>query len=271
MERRLKETIDFIRKRVPGKQDILIVLGSGLGEAAGRMHALSSIHYTAIPHFKKTGVATHKGRLVFATMGTYRLMVMQGRWHLYEGYTAGEAAYPVLVAHALGAKMLIATNLSGGIHAGFNVGDFMAVTDHLNLSGENPLVRMRDAQGRVIFQDMLKAYSPELIVFLKKAAVSAKIRLHQGVLAFLKGPSFETPAELRFLKMIGADAVGWSLVPEVIMARAMGMKALGICCISDKADPRHVKPMDLDAIFDAGVKKADALYRLLAAFLKKLP
>jgi len=267
MQKNLKETVGFIRKKSSFRPEVLIVLGSGLGRVADEIDKKRVFSYKAIPHFKVTGVQTHKGKLVFGNLGGKRVMIMQGRPHVYEGYNMTEVAYPVMAASRLGAKTLIVTNLSGGINRRFKVGDFMVVRDHIDLVGDNPLIGIKDKKSKTVFVDMHNAYSPELIKLIKRSALRHKIALRQGVLAFLTGPSFETPSELRLLKTIGADAIGWSIVPEVLMARYAGMQVLGISCISDMSVPGRPQPVNLQDIFIAGEKKADQLYKLLKTFL----
>jgi purine-nucleoside phosphorylase len=198
------------------------------------------------------------------------VMALQGRVHLYEGYSAYEAAYPIRVAAQLGAKIFIGTNLSGGISPSLRVGDFMAVTDHINFSGQNPLIGVRNDKGEVPFLDMTWAYDRALLRVLKKAAAKARVGLKQGVLAYLPGPVFETPAELLFLRKAGASAVGWSLVPEVIMARHARMRVCALVCISDITNPADPRPVDVDEIFATGARSADTLSAVLSGFLPQL-
>jgi len=264
------EAVRFIKKNTKVRPEILIILGSGLGELANKIDRASSLSYSQIPHFKNTGVWTHKGELIFGALSGKKIMIMQGRTHVYEGHSAAEVAFPVMAASGLGAKMLINTNLSGGISKNFNIGEFMLISDHINLSGHNPLIGFKNLRGRTSFVDMCEAYSPRLLSLMQKAASRLKIKLHKGVLAYLTGPSFETPAELRFLKSIGTHAVGWSIVPEVIMARSLGMEVLGISCISDLSDPDRPLPVNLEGIFKVGIKKSKELHALLAEFLRIL-
>lgn len=270
MRKRIKETIRVIRRKTDMRPEALIILGSGLGSIGDRAHAEVSFRYEDIPYFKKTSVPTHKGILIFGRLSAKKVMLMQGRFHLYEGYKLSEVTYPVEVAAKLGVKLLITISLAGGINANFRLGDFVLVRDHLNLSGDNPLIGFKNQKDKIPFVDMYAAYSLRLIQLLKQTTRDLGLRLKEGVLAHLTGPSFETPAELRFLKLAGADAVGWSMVPEVIVARALGMEVLGILCISDLANPNQPRPVNLNEIFKVGLERADALYRLLAAFLAKL-
>lgn len=271
MDSSLHETVAFIKKNTSIAPEVVILLGSGLGGIAQSCTKVDApIPYKDIPHFKTTGVQTHEGTVVFGTWNDKRVMALQGRVHLYEGYSAYEAAYPIRVAAGLGAKVFIGTNLSGGINPGLRVGDFMALTDHINLSGQNPLIGMRNDKGEVPFLDMTGAYDASLLRILKKAAAGARVALKQGVLAYLPGPVFETPAELIFLKKAGAHAVGWSLIPEVIMARHARMRVCALACISDITNPVCPKPVDVDEIFATGSRSADTLSTLISGFLRDL-
>jgi purine-nucleoside phosphorylase len=269
-QKKIKKTINFLHRRVSFSPEILIILGSGLGGATEGINVKTVLPYAEIPYFKKTTVLTHKGSLIFGNFAGKKIIVMQGRFHLYEGHSVDEVVYPIMVAATLGVKILITTNLSGGINKEFKVGDFMVVRDHINLSGVNPLVGFKNNRGQVDFLDMFNAYSPRLAGLLRSTALKLKIKLREGILAFLTGPNFETTAELRFLRTIGADAVGWSLVPEVIMARRMGMEVLAISCISDLAYPDNSGAIDLSHVFHTGIKQAGLLRQLLFKFVPAL-
>jgi purine-nucleoside phosphorylase len=269
MDGPLHETIAFLKKNTSIAPEIVIQLGSGLGSIAEACTKVDApIPYKDIPHFRTTGVRTHEGVAVFGIWNDRRVMALQGRVHLYEGYSPYEVAYPILVASQLGARTLIATNLSGGIAGSVRVGDFLAVTDHINLAGTNPLIGMHDDRGQVPFLDMTDAYDRQLIRSMQKAAARTKVSLKQGVLAYLSGPVLETPAELQFLKKAGVAAVGWSLIPEVIMARHARMRVCAVACISDITNPAAARPVNLDEIFSVGERSAARLSALLAEFLK---
>lgn len=273
MERgsRYEKTIKFFREKTQLIPEILIVLGSGLGKIAEKIELDISIPYKDIPYFKHTNIPTHAGNLVFGRLAGKALMIMQGRLHVYEGHNLEDIVYPIRIAKRLGVKRAILTNLSGGINKDFNRGDFMVVADHINVSGKNPLIGSWKENTENPFVDMFNAYSARLIELMEKAATAKNIMLHKGVLAYLTGPNFETAAELRFLRLIGADAVGWSIVPEVLMARHLNMEVLGICCISDLSNPETLKSIDIQEIFNVGLDKADELNTLIETFISMLP
>ncbi len=269
MENNLSDTVRFIRNQTEIIPEILIILGSSLGKVAEKIDFNNRIPFQNIPHFTRTRAPMHAGNLVFGRIADKEVMIMQGRYHVYEGLAIADTTYPVCMAAELGVKRLITTNLSGGINKDLNVGDLMIVEDHINLSGVNPLVwDLNKIPGD--FTDMYKAYSPNLIRLLGKAASELSVPLQRGVLAYLTGPNFETRAELRMLKILGADAVGWSMVPEVLVARRYGMDVLGLSCISDISDPDRFDVVNLEMLYKAGFDKTDSLFSLLEGFISKL-
>ncbi len=215
-----------------------VVLGSGLGAVADGVIADgggAAIEYGAIPHFPTSSVEGHKGRLVFGKVGDTPVLLMQGRVHRYEGYPASSVVFPIRVLQALGVRKLIVTNAAGGLGDGFRAGDLMMIEDHLNMTGDNPLSGKNDARFGPRFPDMSEAYSRRLRAALVDVAKARGVELQKGVYAGLLGPSYETPAEIRMLKTLGAHAVGMSTVHEVIAASHMGMEVLGISCITNLA------------------------------------
>ena len=269
LKNRYNETLKFIRNQIKISPDILIILGSGFGSVAENIDIKISIPYKDIPYFKKTTAHTHAGNLVFGKISGKNVIVMQGRFHVYEGYEVSQTTYPVRIAAELGAKKLISTSLAGGINEIFNIGDFMVIEDHLNLSGVNPLIW--DLQEPVRrYTDMYEAYNPSLIKLIENVAFELSIPLRKGVFAYLTGPNFETRAELKMLKILGADVVGWSLVPEVMEARKYEMDVLGLVCISDISNPDKFGPVNLKKIYQTGFKKTATLFSLLKNFISKL-
>jgi purine-nucleoside phosphorylase len=226
--------------------------------------AKQRIPFNDIVGLPKASAPTHLGNFIFGKMGRHDVLIIQGRLHVYEGFPIKLTTYPVRIASGLGIEKLILTNLSGGINPDFRVGDLMVVTDHINLSGLTPLIW--DKGRPHTFTDMQDAYSPRLISLIGKSAKKLGIRLRKGVLAYFPGPSFETKAELNMLRILGADAVGWSLVPEVLEARRYEIEACGIACISDTAD----RPVDLGAIYRAGFNNSQNLKRLIFEFITGL-
>lgn len=266
MDNKILKTVRFLKHRVKFSPEVLIILGSGFSRASDIIYQQLALRYEDIPYFHKTTVQTHKGRLIFGKISGRPVMVMEGRLHSYEGLSLQEVVYPVRVAAKLGAREIITTNLAGGINKNFRVGDFMVIKDHINLSCDNPLIGYKAPRER--FVDMFDAYSPKLISLAKKAARRVQIRLRQGVLIYLTGPNFETLAELKFLKAIGADVVGWSVVPEVLAARQENMEVLGISCISDISWPDRYSKVNIDKIFQVGLDRAQDLARLIRAYLE---
>lgn len=211
--------------------DTAIILGSGLGALADRVEQVRIISYADIPGFPSVDVAGHGGRLVLGILDGQRVAVFQGRFHFYEGYTAGEAAIPVSLAHALGCHRVLLTCAAGGVRSDFRAGDFMLVKDHINLMGDNPL----RGRTRGSFIDLSELYACSFWKELYQCAQEEEIRLHRGVLTALSGPSYETPAEIRMIERLGGDAVSMSTVPEAIMARYLGLDVAGLAFISNRA------------------------------------
>ena len=211
-----------------------IILGSGLGDLADRIQNATRVRYADIPGFHATNVAGHRGELIRGTLGGREVLALAGRFHMYEGYSARTAGFPVRVAHALGAKVLFASNAAGGINRAFDPGDLMVIEDHLNLMFQNPLIGPIEP-GDTRFPDMSEPYSRRLIKVLHDSAAATGISLRQGVYGALLGPTYETPAEVRMLERLGADAIGMSTVPETIVAAAIGMEVAGISLITNAA------------------------------------
>ena len=211
-----------------------IILGSGLGDLADRIQNATRVRYADIPGFHATNVAGHRGELIRGTLGGREVLALAGRFHMYEGYSARTAGFPVRVAHALGAKVLFASNAAGGINRAFNPGDLMVIEDHLNLMFQNPLIGPIEP-GDTRFPDMSEPYSRRLIKALHESAAATGISLRQGVYGGLLGPTYETPAEVRMLERLGADAIGMSTVPETIVAAAIGMEVAGVSLITNAA------------------------------------
>lgn len=224
-----------IRKRADSRNPgIAIILGSGLGGLAKSIGGAVRIPFGDIPNFPEATVAGHEGAVIIGSLGGRDIVALSGRFHMYEGHPAALAAFPVRVFHALGARDLFVSNAAGGISSRLAVGDLMIISDHLNLMGTNPLVGEAQ-EGETRFPDMTDAYDPGFRRLLRTSAEKLGIKLREGVYAGLLGPSYETPSEIKMLKLLGADAVGMSTVPEVIMARALGMRVAGVSCITNAA------------------------------------
>lgn len=263
------DTINYLQSIIKKVPDTLIILGSALGNITEMMDVKTVIPYHDIPHFVKPKAPTHAGNLVLGQIAQKDVLIMQGRFHVYEGYDMQATTYPVRVFAELGIKRLITTNLSGGINESFKVGDMMLVEDHINLSGINSLI-WGLTRSSWKFTDLFEAYAPGLISIMEDVASTSGITLHKGVLAYLTGPSFETRAELKMLKKLGADAIGWSMVPEVLEARKCGVEVLGLVCVSDISNPDNFCPVNLKELYYTGSEKSKMLYILLERFITKL-
>jgi purine-nucleoside phosphorylase len=235
---RVREAVAAIRARGAGQPWVALILGSGLGDLADEIISPVVIPYAEIPHFALSTVPGHLGTLVLGTLEQVPVVAMRGRLHYYEGYSLREVTFPVRVMHKLGAEILIVTNAAGGLNESFRTGDLMILTDHLNLLGmvgQNPLVGLDEPELGLRFLDMLSAYDVELRALAHRVAAQRGMSLQDGVYAMVAGPTYETMAEIRFLQRAGADAVGMSTIPEVIVARHETMRVLGISAITDMA------------------------------------
>jgi purine-nucleoside phosphorylase len=230
-----RKAAQAISKRAGARQPtVAIILGSGLGGLANAIDNAVRIRFADIPGFPETTVVGHEGAVIAGSLGGREVVALSGRFHMYEGHPAALAAFPVRVFHALGVREMFVSNAAGGISLKLAVGDLMMISDHLNLMGTNPLVGPAQ-EGETRFPDMTDAYDPGLRRVLRTTAEKLDIRLREGVYAGLLGPSYETPSEVKMLRLLGADAVGMSTVPEVIMARALGIRVAGISCITNAA------------------------------------
>ncbi len=232
---KVKESADFIRERTDKMPSLGVILGSGLGSLVDIMEEKTVIPYQEIPNFPQSSVAGHAGNLVIGRMGKEIIIAMQGRFHFYEGFTMKEVTYPIYVMKLLGVKNLIVTNACGGINRAFVPGDLMLLTDYINMLGNNPLIGENDERLGVRFPDMSEAYSLELLAKAEETAKALGIAYQKGVYAIFSGPCYETAAEIRAYERLGADAIGMSTVPETIVANYLGMKVLGIACITNMA------------------------------------
>jgi purine-nucleoside phosphorylase len=259
----VQEAADFIAAHVTVPPRLGLMTGTGLGDLTADMTVATELFYREIPHFPAPTVQSHHGRLLCGTLAGVPALALQGRFHLYEGYTPPTVAFPVRVLQALGVDTLLVTNAAGGLNPSFHPGDLMVITDHINLTGENPLVGPNVDRWGGRFPDMTRVYDPVLAATARKAAAAAGIPLTQGVYAGLKGPSLETPAEIRFLKTIGADAVGMSTVQEVIAAVHGGMRVFGVSIITNLNDPDRPAPATVEAIVATAQKAAPQLGRII--------
>jgi purine-nucleoside phosphorylase len=270
LKARAVATADFLRSRIRQPTRTGLLAGTGLGEATGALRVAAAFEYRDIPHFPVSTVPGHAGRLLFGEMAGQPVMVMQGRFHLYEGYSPAEVVFPIRVMQELGIRRLLVTNAAGGLNPAYAPGDMMLITDHINLTGENPLVGRNEDGWGPRFPDMARAYDPELIRSAEAAAEGCGLRLRKGVYAGLKGPSLETPAETRFLRTIGAEAVGFSTVQEVIAAVHGGMRVLGVSVITNVNDPDRPAPATVEEIIAVARRTAPDLEKLLTGVLRPL-
>lgn len=266
--RNAAETAAFLSARITRAPRTGWIVGTGLGDAAESLHIATAFDYRSIPHFPIATVQSHAGRLLLGDMQDRSVVIMQGRLHLYEGYSPADVTFPVRVMQEMGVRRLIVTNAAGGLNPSFRTGDLMVITDHINLTGENPLAGPNVAAWGPRFPDMTRAYDRKMIALAEKAAQFARIPVQKGVYAGLKGPSLETPAETRLLRAIGADAVGFSTVPEVIAAVHGGMQVLGISIITNVNDPDHPVPATVEDIVAAARQAAPSLETLLAGVMR---
>ena len=233
MLEKIKATSDFIQSKITFTPEVGIILGTGLGGLVSEINIKHSIPYSDIPNFPVSTVEGHSGKLIFGELGGKNVVAMQGRFHFYEGYSMQQVTFPVRVMKMLGIKTLMVSNASGGVNSSFEVGDLMIINDHINFFPEHPLTGKNIAELGPRFPDMSEAYSKDLINKGKKVASQNGIKVQEGVYLGLSGPTFETPAEYRMVKILGADAVGMSTVPEVIVARHMGIPCFAMSIITD--------------------------------------
>ncbi|OUM96837.1 MAG: purine-nucleoside phosphorylase [Thermobacillus sp. ZCTH02-B1] len=266
----IREAADFIRSRAALVPEIALILGSGLGVLADHVEDAAVIPYRDIPHFPLSTVEGHAGELVVGRLAGRNVVIMRGRFHMYEGYGPELTAFPVRVMKALGARTLVVTNAAGGINTSYRPGDLMLITDHLNLTGRNPLVGPNDDELGPRFPDMSEAYSRRLRAIARETAREQGLELREGVYAGLLGPSYETPAEIRMLRALGADAVGMSTVAEVIAARHCGLDVLGISCISNMAAGILDQPLSHEEVMETTERVKSRFLALVTGVIPRL-
>jgi purine-nucleoside phosphorylase len=257
------ETARYIKARIEKFPEIGLLTGTGLGGRAEALHISQSFEYGDLPHFPLSTVESHRGRLLVGNLQGQLVVALQGRFHLYEGYSSLEVTFPIRVMQELGVKILILCNAAGGLNPAFTAGDIMIIRDHINLTGINPLTGRNAESWGIRFPDMNQAYDLHLAAQAEKAAVAEQIILHQGVYVGLTGPSLETPAEIRFLKTIGADAVGFSTVQEVIAAVHAGMKVLGLSTITNMNNPDDPNPATVEEIIAVAQGAAPKIEKII--------
>ena len=267
---RIKEAKEYITRVVGFTPEIALILGSGLGDMAEEVENKIVIDYKDIPNFPVSTVQGHKGRLVFGTLRGRKVAFMQGRFHYYEGWKMEDVVFPVWVFKALGVEKLIVTNAAGGVNTSFRPGDLMLIKDHINYTNNNPLIGPNIEEFGPRFPDMSAAYSTELIEVVKSSAEANGIRLQEGTYIFLTGPSYETPAEIRACRILGADAVGMSTVPEVVAANHCGIKVAGISCITNMAAGILDQPLNHKEVMETADRVKESFSKLIKTVVERI-
>ena len=266
----IQRAAEVVRARSALAPAVGIILGTGLGGLAAEISVEAEVPYETIPRFPLSTVESHAGRLLLGRLGGKPVVAMQGRFHRYEGYSLAQVTFPVRVLHALGASSLIVSNACGGMHPLWDAGDLVLLADHINLLGDNPLVGPNDERLGPRFPDMSAPYSPELRAVAREAARELGITLREGTYVAVAGPNLETRAEYRMLRAIGADVVGMSTVPEVIVATHEGLRVLGISIITDQCLPDALEPADIGRIIETARRAEPSLTRLVRRVVERM-
>ena len=264
------ESVEFLKHKGITAPEVGIVLGTGLGQLLNEITIESEVHYNHIPHFPLATVEFHEGKLVYGTLQGKKVVVMQGRFHLYEGYDFTDITYPIRVMHGLGIQKLLISNAAGAINTSYRKGDLMLLDDHINLQGGSPLAFKNVAAFGERFVDMSTPYDTQMRTSLISLATKHDITLHQGVYASVVGPQLETRAEYRFLKIIGADAVGMSSVPEVIVANHLKLPVVAVSVLTDECDPDNLKPVSVTEIIAVASKAEPKMITLFKELIEVL-
>ncbi|MBD3287899.1 purine-nucleoside phosphorylase [candidate division KSB1 bacterium] len=270
LRQQIDETVEFLKTRTKIKPEIGIILGTGLGALVDDIDVEASIPYNEIPNFPVSTVEFHAGKLFFGHIENKPIMAMQGRFHYYEGYSMKQITFPVRVMKQFGVDTMLISNACGGINPKLKPGSLMLITDHINLLGDNPLIGENDDSLGPRFPDMSEPYSRELITLAEKTAAEENIELKRGVYAAMSGPSLETAAEYKFLRIIGADTVGMSTIPEDIVAVHSGIKVLGISVITDACVPEELKPVNIAEIIKTAKEAEPKLTKLMRKVISQL-
>jgi purine-nucleoside phosphorylase len=259
-----------VRQRFSASPRVGIILGTGLGGLAAQIQSAATIHYSEIPHFPVSTVEGHAGQLVCGALRGIPVVAMEGRFHFYEGYSLQEVTFPVRVMRALGIEILIVTNAAGGMNPHFDLADLVIIEDHINLIGDNPLRGPNDDSLGPRFPDMSAPYDPALMALAQQAALDLAIPCRKGVFVAVAGPNLETRAEYRMLRGMGADVVGMSTVPEVIVATHAGLRVLGFSIVTDRCLPDALEPANISQIIEVAGRGGERLSRLIPAILERL-
>ncbi|MBC1400604.1 purine-nucleoside phosphorylase [Listeria booriae] len=264
------EAVKKIRENYDGKPRIGLILGSGLGVLADEITEPTVMKYNQVPHFPTSTVEGHAGQFVFGKLENQEVVAMQGRFHFYEGYSMQDVTFPVHVMKELGVDILIVTNAAGGVNELFHAGDLMLISDHINFTGTNPLIGKNDDRFGPRFPDMSDAYRLELREQARLLAQDLELDVKEGVYAGLTGPTYETPAEIRMLRTLGADAVGMSTVPEVIIANHCGLRCLGISCITNMAAGILDQPLNHEEVIETTERVKETFLTYVKALVKNV-
>jgi purine-nucleoside phosphorylase len=270
MNNNLQEATDFLMKRGFDHPEIGIILGTGLGRLVEKLEILKEVSYNHIPNFPTATVEFHKGKLIFGMLSGKKVIVMQGRFHLYEGYSPLDVTFPVRVMHRLGIKKLLVSNAAGAINLNFRKGEIMLIDDHINLQGSSPLAFLGVEHFGERFVDMIAPYDAKMNQLLEKIAQEKGITLHKGIYTSVLGPQLETRAEYRYLKIIGSDAVGMSTVPEVIVANHLKLPVAAVSVLTDECDPDHLAPVNISEIIAQAAKAEPNMITLFTELIKRL-
>lgn len=270
MPKKLDAILDFLKKNLPYQPEVGIILGSGLGTLADEIAVDKKLAYSEIPGFPQSTVPGHSGDLILGTIGGKKVLAFKGRFHYYEGYSMFEVVLPVRVMALLGAKYMIVSNACGGVNPAQEIGDIMLIRDHIDLFPDNPLMGPNNDEWGTRFPDMSKAYCPDLLAKAEEAAKTLNIKVSKGVYAGLTGPCLETPAEYKYIRIIGADAVGMSTVPEVIAAHHMGVKCFGVSVITDLGVEGKIVKTTHEDVVNAAQKTSALLKPLITELIQSI-
>lgn len=266
----INEATSYIQKQTNLTPEIGLILGSGLGDLAEEIENPTKISYRDIPHFPISTVEGHTGQLVIGTLQGRNVVAMQGRFHYYEGYPIQDVVFPVYVMKQMGIKLLFVSNACGGMNRAFSAGDLMIITDHINFTGDNPLIGANYSELGPRFPDMSQAYTPQLVSFVEETAQQLGIKVQKGVYGGISGPTYMTPAELIMLARLGADTVGMSTVPEVIVASHSGLKVIGISCITDMAIGEELEPLTHEQVVKVANQTKPKFISLVKEIVKRV-
>ena len=270
LRRHIEQALGAIRRKTKARPAVGIILGTGLGGLAKEIRTEIEIPYEDIPHFQASTVESHHGKMIFGTLAGKRVVAMQGRFHLYEGYSMKQITFPVRVMRFLGMSRLLISNAAGALNPQFERGDIMIITDHINLLGDNPLIGSNDDSLGLRFPDMSEPYEKSLIALAEQSALDLRIKVQKGVYVAMQGPNLETRAEYRFLRATGADAVGMSTIPEDIVAVHMGVKVLGFSILTDECFPDSLQPVSLKQVLAVARKAEPRMTAVMKEVIKRM-